>query len=334
MKAKTPLVYILAILTALPLVGTVAPAATLTIIQTFDFPPSIEAINATLPQKISDQLDLTGTVIYLTGRTRAFVYKIRIEKFSPPLHDPNDTGLVTRGRGINNLRHIVGEYLNGADGTYHGYKMFHPDFVELDVPGAIETMPLGTNNAGDVVGTCVFSDGTQPAFISVHQDFTIFAVLDAAATFASQLNTANEVIGYYVDANNTAHGYTRDSLGNLTYPIDMPGATQTALFGNNDSNWGVGRYTDESGVIHGLYYITPDDMQTFDYPGSSFTSINGINVDGFVCGYYVDEIGIAHGFVGKVDENGVSEPSTNLPMVPVAPAYRLPEIPGMVTPAL
>jgi hypothetical protein len=38
--------------------------------------------------------------------------------------------------------------------------------------------------------------------------------------------------------------------------------------------------------------------------------------------------------VGKVEENGVSEPSTNLPMIPVAPAYRLPEIPGMVTPAL
>jgi len=334
MKAKIPLVYILAILIAFPLVGTVAPAASLTIIQTFDFPPTLEAVNATLPQKISDQLDLTGTVIYFSGRTRAFIYKIRIEKFSPPLHDPNDTGLVTRGRGINNLRHIVGEYLNGVDGTYHGYKLFHPDFVGFDVPDAIETMPLGTNNAGEVVGTCTFNDGTQPAFISVNQDFTIFAVPDAAATFASQLNTANEIIGYYLDANNVAHGYTRDSVGNLTYPIDMPGATQTALFGNNDSNWGVGRYTDESGIIHGLYFITPDDMQTFDYPGSTYTSINGINKDGFVCGFYVDDAGIGHGFVGKVDENGSSEPTTKLPMVPVAPAYQLPESSGMVMPAL
>ncbi len=241
---------------------------------------------------------------------------------------------MTRGRGINNLRHLVGEYLNAVDGTYHGYKMFHPDFVELDVPDAIETMPLGENNAGNFVGTCAFSDGTQPAFLSVRQEYTIFSVPDAVATFASQLNTAKEIIGYYVDTNKMAHGYTRDSLGNLTYPIDMPGATQTALFGNNDSNWGVGRYTDEAGIIHGLYYITPDDMQTYDYPGSAFTSINGINADGFVCGYYVDEIGIAHGFVGKVDENGVSQPSTNLPVLPVAPAYWSPETPGMVMPDL
>ena len=151
MKTKTLFVYIFAILTVFPILGTVAPAATIAIIQTFDFPPSADAVNATLPQKVSDQLDVTGTVIFLSGRTRAFTYKIRIKKFSPPLHDPNDTGFVTRGRGINNLRHLVGEYLNGADGTYHGYKLFYPDFVDVDVPGALETMPLGENNAGNFV---------------------------------------------------------------------------------------------------------------------------------------------------------------------------------------
>ncbi len=84
MKAKTPLVCIFAVLTALPLFGTVAPAANLTIIRTFDFPPSIEAINATLPQKISDQLDLTGTVIFLSGLYASFCLQGPHRKVQPP----------------------------------------------------------------------------------------------------------------------------------------------------------------------------------------------------------------------------------------------------------
>ncbi len=89
------------------------------------------------------------------------------------------------------------------------------------------------------------------------------------------------------------HGYTRDSAGVLTYPIDVPGATETSLLGNNASNWGVGRYTDTSGVTHGLFYVTPDDIVTYDYPDATatYTSLNGINKDGLVCGYYTDAAG-------------------------------------------
>ena len=28
------------------------------------------------------------------------------------------------------------------------------------------------------------------------------------------------------------------------------------------------------------FFLTPDDIQTFDYPGSTFTSLNGINILG------------------------------------------------------
>ena len=72
------------------------------------------------------------------------------------------------------------------------------------------------------------------------------------------------------------------------------------LLGNNDSNWGVGSYTDASGVTHGLYFITPDNILTFDYPGATSTSLTGINRLGIVCGYYYDAEGIAHGLVAKV----------------------------------
>ena len=61
MQPKRSLIYILAALITLPLFGTVAPATTIDVIQTFDFPGA----TATLPQKISDQTDLIGTAIFV-----------------------------------------------------------------------------------------------------------------------------------------------------------------------------------------------------------------------------------------------------------------------------
>jgi hypothetical protein len=207
-------------------------------------------------------------------------------------------------------------------------------FYQFDLTGALDTMPLGINNFGDLVGTAIFSDGTQPAFVSLDEIVTTFAVPDATATFAYQLNSTNQIVGYYIDSNGMAHGYTRDSAGVLTYPIDVPGATGTLLLGNNDSNWVVGRYTDTSGVTHGLFYVTLDDILTYDYPGATYTSLNGINKDGLICGYYGDAAGLSHGFVAKVNLTGSGKPNINTRKAPVKPAYALPEGSGIVVPAL
>ena len=331
MKSKNPLAYILAVLT-LPLLGTVAHAATIEILQTIDFPG---AGNATMPQKISDQGVIVGTVIEPSGVVAGFFYKPRIGRFSDAaFSDPKDTGNFTAGRGVNNLRHACGEYLNASDGTFHGYLLEHPDFIEFDVTGTSDTIPLGINNAGDFVGTVSLNDGTQPAFVNLGGSVTMFAVPGATATFAYQLNKGNKIIGYYIDPNGITHGYTRDQRGNLAFPIDVPGSTGTILFGNNDSNWGVGRYTDASGVTHGLFFITSNDILTFDYPGSTFTSINGVNKQGQVCGYYLDAAGIAHGFFGMVKLTASSQPNTNPPMAPVKPAYLSPEMLRSRAPAL
>jgi len=286
--------------------------------QTFDYPYVVGA-TATLLQKISDQSDTVGSVIDASGTVQGFIYKFRDGHHSNPLVDPNDTGHPTHGRGIDNHRHVVGEYLYGSYGTFHGYKMIHPDFLEVDVSGALDTIPLGINNAEDFVGTVILSDMTQPAFVSVRRVVTTFAMPGATATFAYQLNASKQIIGYYIEASGITHGYTRDSAGNLTFPIDVAGSTGAILFGNNDSNWGVGRYTDVSGVTHGLFFITPDDIQTFDYPGLTFTSLNGINRLGQVCGYYVDAAGKTHGFLGKVFTNVDSKANTNTSVAPAKP---------------
>jgi hypothetical protein len=323
MKVKISLVYILAVLT-LPLVGTVAPAATIEVLQTFDFPGEG---NATLPQKISDQGVMVGTVIDVNGVAKGFFYKPRIFRFSDEaFSDPNDTGNITRGRGVNNQRHACGEYLNGSDGTFHGYILEHPDFIGFDVTDTVDTIPLGINNAGDFVGTLTLSDGTQPAFVNLGGIVTTFAVPGATATLAYQLNKGAEIIGYYIDASGITHGYTRDHKGILTFPIDVAGSTGTLLLGNNDFNWGVGRYTDASGATHGLFFITPDDILTYDYPGSTFTSLNGINKGGFIVGYYLDAAGIAHGIWAKLNLKAAGKPNTNTPVAPVKAAPPSPEM--------
>jgi len=210
------------------------------------------------------------------------------------------------------------------------------EFLPFDLTGALDTIPLGINNLGDIVGTAIFSDGTQPGFISVNQVVTTFAVPDATATFAYQVNDSGQIIGYYIDSNGMTHGYTRDNAGDLTYQIDVPGATGTLLLGNNASNWAVGRYTDTSGVTHGLFYVTPDDIVTYDYPGATYTSLNGINKDGLICGYYTDAAGLSHGFVARVNVtgSGSGKPNTNTQKAPVKPAYALPEVSGIAAPAL
>ncbi|PYL08598.1 MAG: hypothetical protein DME33_06860, partial [Verrucomicrobia bacterium] len=107
MQPPHSLIYTLAALITLTFFGTVAPATTIDIIQTFDYP----GVTATLPQKIEDQTDLVGTVITADGAVRAFIYKPLRHSFSPLLIPPFANHGPTQGRGINFRRHVVGEYL-------------------------------------------------------------------------------------------------------------------------------------------------------------------------------------------------------------------------------
>jgi hypothetical protein len=299
MKIRNLFVHLLAGLIALPLVR-VAPAATIELIETFDYPGTG---NATLPQKLNDQGLVVGVVVDTAGVTRGFL-RSRNNVYSRLFVEPNDTGAFTEGRAVNNSRIVCGEYLNGTDLTFHGYFRVHGEFTEFDLPDATNTIPLTINNASDFAGTAVLPDGSQPGFVSLGGSVTYFAVPDGVATLAYSLNSSDQVAGYYLDAAGLTHGYLRDSDGTLTYPIDPPDSAGTVLFGNNDSNWVVGRWADAAGVTHGLFFTTTGEFVTYDYPGAAFTSLNGINRHGYICGRYVDAAGIAHGILAKVNLDG------------------------------
>ena len=323
MKTRNLFMNILGTFIAFVLAGTVAQAATITVLATFDFPGTG---NNTFPQKINDNGLIVGTVADSAGVSKGFI-RGRSGNFSAAFSDPNDTGNFTEGRGINNSKVVNGDYRDGVTGTLHGYRLFNGTFTNYDAPNASQTIPLGINNVGDFCGSLVLSDGiTQLAFLNISRNVTRFSVPDATATLAYSINSTNQVVGYYVDADGvTIHGYLRASDGTLTFPVDPAGSTGTVLFANNDPNWVVGRYVDGAGVTHGLFFKTPDDIRTFDFPGAAgFTSLNGINQDGFVSGRYLDSAGIAHGFLGVIDSNGTAQPEqSKSPVTPVKPAYPL-----------
>ncbi len=234
--------FIVAAFVALPLVGTVASAATIEVVETFDFPG---VGKLTEPQKINNRGDIVGAVIdAATGVTQGF-YRGRDGTFSAAFTEPNDTAGSTQGRGINDARVICGNYTNGSDSTIHGFLLARHLFTGFDLSDTSSTLLLGLNNAGDLAGSEVDSDGvTQNGFVSVGGTATTFAVPDSTATLAYQINASHQSVGYYIDADGVPHGCLRASDGTLTYPVEPAGATAAVLFGNNDANWVVGRYTD------------------------------------------------------------------------------------------
>src|SRR2546430_17200959 len=89
---------------------------------------------------------------------------------------------------------------------------------------------------------------SQSAFFSLGGVITEFTVQQATASLAEQINSSNQVCGFFDDRSFVSHGYFRDSDGTIYGSIDPAGSTGTIIFGNNDSNWMVGRYSDSGGL--------------------------------------------------------------------------------------
>ncbi len=317
---------------ALALTGASAqsPASvSIQLVSTFDYPGTG---NQTQPQKISDRSDVVGIFLDSSGTSRGFVM-FRSGTFSNPIVDPADTTNSTQGRGINNSRIVCGDYLDADLVDFHGYFFTHGFYQNLDIFGATSTFNLGINNARDYCGSVIPTGGIQEAFLSIGGTVTEFAVTDATATLAYQLNTTNQSCGYYVDADGvTTHGFWRDSDGTINAPIDPVGSTGTILFGNNDGNQMVGRYSDAAGATHGILFVPPDRFVVYDFPGSTFTSLNGINRRGEIVGRYTDSAtGIDHGILAQVVRGSAGVTLSLAP--PSAPAQAVPQRAVVTAPA-
>src|SRR6266705_4172934 len=242
------------------------------LVTTFDYPGTG---NQTRPQKINDLGDIAGLFVNTAAASFGFL-RLNNGNFSRPIADPNATSNFTEGRGINNSRLVCGDYTDSA-GAFEGFFLSGRTFTNYDIEPTF-TIVLGVNNAGDFSGSVIPSSGIQSGFVSIGGNVTEFTVPNATATLAYQLNTTNTSCGYYIDGTDgLTHGYYRDPNGTIHSPIDPVGSTGTILFGNNDRNLIVGRYSDSAGATHGILFIPRTNrFLVYDFPGATFTSLNGI----------------------------------------------------------
>src|SRR5215475_3290547 len=131
MNPKQIIISILAVLVVFPWMGTcgqqAASTGSIEVITTFDYPGSG---NSTLPQKINERGDIVGEFIDPNGVTAGFV-RFSDGSFSAPIVDPNDNVGFTEGRGNNNPRTVVGDYVT-SDGNTHGFFLSSGTFTEYD----------------------------------------------------------------------------------------------------------------------------------------------------------------------------------------------------------
>lgn len=299
MKIKNKGLSSLIALLAFPVLGAFAqvPAGfNIELVSTFDYPG---AGNSTQPQKVNDGGDIVGTYFDSSAIYRGFV-RFKNGGFSPPLVAPHDTGGGTQARGINNSRLLCGVYLDAGSGTFTGFFLSGSRFQDYLVPGSTFTSILGLNNFGDFCGTVIPASGVLSGFVSIGGAITEFVVPRSINTLAYQINASNQTCGYYTDRGGITHGFYRDGDGSLLGPIDPAGSTGTTVFGNNDSNFIVGRYLTADGKTHGFLFVPPNNYVSYDFPGSDFTSLNGINRRGQIVGRYDDASGLGHGIILQV----------------------------------
>jgi hypothetical protein len=304
-------------------------AFSIQLVSTFDYPGTG---NQTRPQKINSTGDVAGSFAESVGVSRCFI-RFSNGSFSRPIADPNATTNFTEGRGISDSRVVCGDYTDSA-GAFEGFFFSHNTFTNYDIEPTF-TIVLGINNAGDFSGSVIPSSGIQSGFLSIGGNVTEFTVPNATATLAYQLNTTNTSCGYYIDGTDgLTHGYYRDPNGTIHAPVDPVGSTGTILFGNNDRNFIVGRYSDAGGATHGILFVPPNRFLVYDQPGATFTSLNGINRSNQIVGRYTDpSTGIDHGIIVQVVRTAAggvmlplappSAPETVVPgpAVFTAPAY-------------
>lgn len=270
------------------------PDRSFVILATFDYPGTSVL---TVPAGIDGSGDVTGVFDDSNGG-HAFI-RFHDGTFSPPINNPNDGDSITAGTDING-KTLCGYYYDLENAIFHSFLYANHAFTDVDIDGAISTTVIGLNAIGDFSGSFDDGSGVMQAFVEIAGQLTPFAIPGASFTSANAINGRDTVAGVYQLGDSVNHGFLRDASGNLTYPIDYPGAGSTIFRGLNDRGWIVGGQIDAQLVQRGFLFRPPDSFVSYTYPGSIFTTFEGINDRGLVCGDYKDSFGQRHGFIGRI----------------------------------
>jgi uncharacterized membrane protein len=174
-------------------------------------------------------------------------------------------------------------------------------YSSLSVPGSTNTIAMGINNLGWIVGQYDDSLGGH-GFLYRNGIYRAFNVPGALDTEPSGINDTGQIVGAYEGTDSLTHGFLRTAAGYTT--IDYPGALVTVPFKITTTGQIVGsfQYDDGTGDYHGFSY--DDGLFTLiDFPDSTSTEVYGINKHGQIVGSYAPAG--ASDIVGFVDNANV-----------------------------
>ena len=173
-------------------------------------------------------------------------------------------------------------------------------FSKLQFPGAIQTIPYGINNRGEIVGRA-----DNHGFVLERGVFTSIDVpfSDAIDTTAFGINSRGQIVGTYTGSGGLAHGFTLERGVFTPFDVSLPGVMQTGLKGINDEGQILGEYIDNSGGHSFIFepkreeFIFLDDIPFPGAPNARHIIARGMNSQGQVVGHYTDSANRIHGFV-------------------------------------
>jgi len=218
---------------------------------------------------------------------------------------------------INANGEIVGAYTVGPN-VEHGFLLQGGTFTTFDVPNGVgATQPEGINDTSEVTGTYYdATTGLEPGFLR-HPDGSVVDIVppnSGGYTEANGINNSGTIAGRDIGA--VSEGFV---LSNGKYTItDVPGATNTSLFGINNLGDIVGSYVDTSGTTHG-FLKSNGSITTIDFPGSTSTNAQDINDSGEIVGSTV-VANVRHGYLfssgtfTQIDYPGASTAGSGAPL--------------------
>jgi len=209
----------------------------------------VPGASATLLYGVNNNNQAAGWYTDSSGITHGFVTnaQLKVTTIDPP------GSTYTNAWDINDSGVVVGTYID-ASGVYHGFVLANNKYTTYDAPSSILTEITGINNKGVMVGIFDDESGVEHGFGVSGSHFVQLDDPDAqgVVTATDRVNSSLEYVGLW--GTNTSGPFSGYHAKNNVYTtITFPNSFETRTRGLNDSGTVVGRYTDQSGVVHGYY---------------------------------------------------------------------------------
>ena len=104
---------------------------------------------------------------------------------------------------------LLGQIVGDYDG--HGFvRQPNGSIITFDPPGSVGTQPMAINLVGQVTGFFATADGVDHGFVRLSNGkIEVFDAPNALGTYPRDLNDLGKIAGYYEDVNSVLHGFIR-----------------------------------------------------------------------------------------------------------------------------